>query len=497
MSVYLIVILLYFSVLIGIAIRKSLKVKTQEDFMVAGRRVSLWFLVGTLVCTWVGSGSLFGSAGLAFREGFSALWFSAGAWVGLVVVYFLADRVRRIAEFTVPDILERRYNPTARILGTFIIAIAYLAITGYQFKGGGKLLNIMTRTNPIDPLTGIDPFVGAAITCGVVVLFTLLAGMVSIMSVDLMNGIIISLSVIVAAPLLLLQDDFGGWAGVVQALPSKYFDVGGGHEWIWFAGIFFPSFFLLMGESSIYQKFFSAKDADTARRAVIGMVVGVVVIETMLALVAIIGSSRYISNAAFVMPGGTLNPAMAETIILHLARFELPEMAGAFMLAAAVAIILSTANTFLMIPSMNLTRDIYQRFVNPGAESGKIVAVNRLLIVVLAAVAFVVATQFETILSMAFTAYTIVGAGITPVLLASFLWRRVTPAGGVASMVSSMVVTITITVINAVRAEPFVEADYIIIPAVLVSFTSLIGVSLMTRPCPREKWEPFVTRQAA
>lgn len=497
MSVYLFVILLYFCVLIGVAVRKSLSVKTQEDFMVAGRRVSTWFLVGTLVCTWVGSGSLFGSAGLAFREGFSALWFSAGAWVGLIVVYFLADRVRRIAEFTVPDILERRYNSTARILGTVIIAIAYLAIAGYQFKGGGKLLNIMTRTNPIDPLTGIDPLVGAAITCGVVVVFTLLAGMVSIMSVDLMNGIIITLSVITAVPLLLLQEDFGGWAGVVQALPEKYFEIGGGHDWVWFAGIFFPTFFLLMGESSIYQKFFAARDAATARRAVIGMVIGVVVIETLLALVAVVGSSRYISNAAFVLPGGGINPAMAETIILHLARFELPELAGALMLAAAVAIILSTANTFLMIPAMNMTRDVYQRFLNPNASSTKIVTVNRLLIVVLAAIAFVVATQFETILSMAFTAYTMVGAGITPVLLASFLWTRVTPAGGVASMISSMVVTIAITAINAVRAEPLLEADYIIIPAVLVSFTSLIGVSLATRPCPREKWEPFVTRQAA
>ncbi len=497
MSVYAIVILGYFCVLIGIGIRKSLRVKTQEDFMVAGRSVSLWFLVGTLVCTWIGSGSLFGSAGLAFREGFSALWFSAGAWIGLIVVYFLADRVRRIAEFTVPDILEKRYNPTARILGTIIIVIAYMAIAGYQFKGGGKLLNIITRTNPVDPLTGIDPLVGAAITCGIVVLFTLLAGMVSIMSVDLMNGIIITLSVILAVPILLMQDDIGGWTGVMQALPERYFDVGGGHEWVWFAGIFFPSFFLLMGESSIYQKFFAAKDAATARRAVIGMVVGVVVIESMLALVAIIGSSRYFSNEAFQLPGGALNPAMAETIILHIARFELPQFAGALMLAAAVAIILSTANTFLMVPSMNLTRDVYQRFIRPDASSKKVVAVNRFLIVVIALIAFVVATQFETILGMAFTAYTMVGAGITPVLLASFLWKRVTPAGGVASMLSSMIVTIAITVINAVRTEPLLEADYIIIPAVLVSFSCLIGVSLLTRASPREKWEPFVTRQAA
>ncbi|HNC50181.1 MAG TPA: sodium:solute symporter family protein, partial [bacterium] len=147
MNLFLLVITVYVLVLIGIGVYKSFQIKSQDDFMVAGRNVSMWFLVGTLVCTWVGSGTLFGSAGLSFRDGFSALWMSAGAWVGIVCVYFLAGRVRKIAEYTVPDILEKRYNATARILGTITIVIAYMSIAGYQFKGGGRLLNIITRTD--------------------------------------------------------------------------------------------------------------------------------------------------------------------------------------------------------------------------------------------------------------------------------------------------------------------------------------------------------------
>src|SRR5512137_1002568 len=89
----------YVLVIITISLVKSRRIKTQDDFMVAGRKVSTLFLVGTLICTWVGSGSLFGGAGRAFREGFSALWMSAGAWAGLLIVYFLAPRVRRIAQY--------------------------------------------------------------------------------------------------------------------------------------------------------------------------------------------------------------------------------------------------------------------------------------------------------------------------------------------------------------------------------------------------------------
>ncbi len=491
MNIYIWAIILYLAVIIGIGIYKSFFIKTQDDFMVAGRNVSVWYLVGTLVCTWVGSGTLFGGAGLAFREGFAGLWLSVGAWLGIACVYFLAARVRRIAEYTVPDILEKRYNAAARVLGTITIVIAYVSIAGYQFKGGGKLLNIITRTIPNDMSSGIDPLIGAAITCAIVVLFTLLAGMVSIMSVDLFNGIIIVLSVIIGVPLLLLSPDIQGWSHVVANLPSDHFTVFGEHNAWWIIGVSLPTFFLLLGESSIYQKFFAAKDDKTAKRAVVGMIIGVMFIETMLAVFSIIGSSKYFSNSLFVVDG-KINATMTETIILHLARFDLPVVAGAILMAAAVAIILSTANTFLMTPSTNITRDIYQRFINPNASQQKIILVQRTLIVALAILAFALATQFQTILAMAFTSYAIVGAGITPVLLAAFLWKRVTPQGGVASLTVSMVVTIVITAANAVRSEPLLDSDYIIIPAAFASISTLIGVSLLTPESPSEKYAPFM-----
>ena len=138
----------YVLVLLGVGVWKSRTTKTQDAFMVASRGVSTWYLVGTLICTWIGSGSLFGGAGLAFREGIGDLWMSAGAWVGIVIVYFLAHRVRRIAQYTVADILEKRYTPAARVLGTLTVIVAYMAIAGYQFRGAGRLLNLATQDLP-------------------------------------------------------------------------------------------------------------------------------------------------------------------------------------------------------------------------------------------------------------------------------------------------------------------------------------------------------------
>jgi len=476
---YIWVVIGYLVLLFAVGISKMRGVKTQDDFMVAGRKTPTLLLVGTLICTWIGSGSLFGGAGLAFRMGFSELWMSAGAWIGIAIVYFLAHRVRRLAEYTVSDILEKRYNQWARIFGTCAIIVAYLTIAGYQFRGGGRLINI---------LTGLDPAIGGAITCGITILFTVLAGMVSIIAVDLFNGIVMTLGVIIGVPLVLSA--VGGWQQV-QTLPADHFTVFGKSDWVWAAGVFFPTFFLLLGESSMYQKFFAAKDERAARRAVIGMIIGVVFIESMLCALAVIGSTKYFTQAPFAGADGMLNKAETETIILQVARYDLPMFAGGLLMAAAVAIILSTANTFLMIPSTNIARDIYQRFINPGATQEKIVALQRISIVILGIVAYVVATFFKSILDMAFTAYTMVGAGITPALLAAFLWKRTTVAGGVASIASGMLVTIAITAINFILPEPFMETDYIIIPAAGTSILALIIVSLLTPPPPEEKWKPF------
>jgi solute:Na+ symporter, SSS family len=95
---------------------------------------------------------------------------------------------------------------------------------------------------------------------------------------------------------------------------------------------------------------------------------------------------------------------------------------------------------------------------------------------------------------MALTAYTMVGAGLTPALLAAFLWKRVTVAGGVASIATGMGVTLFITVANSIRTEQLLSEQYIIIPAASASILVLLLVSLATPPSPPEKWKRFYTK---
>ncbi len=482
MSIYFWIVIFYLSLLMGISVWKSRTIKNQEDFMVAGRKVPTYKLVGTLLCTWLGSGTLLAGAGLAARVGISELWLAAGAWIGIVIVFFLAARVRRIAQYTVPDILELRYNKWARILGTIVIVIAYTTIVGYQFRGGGFVLNLVA---------GIPEWQGVLLTAGFIIAFTAFAGMLSIVSVDIINGAIITIAVLFAVPLVFMN--LGGMEYVALELDPQLFDLLGGHNWIWVMGVFFPTLLLLLGESNMYQKFYSAKNEKAAKTAVIWWVIGTIIIETAIASLAILAFSHFNS----LDPSSIMHLAAedSERIILHTARFAtevgVPLAGGLLLICAAVAIITSTGNSFLLTPSTNLTRDIYQRFINPDASEKTIVLFQRLMVLLLGILAWLLLTQFRTILDMAFTAYTMVGAGLTPALLAAFLWKRVTTAGGVASIATGMGVTLLITIINSIRPEPLILFEYIVLPAAGLSITALIVVSLLTPPDPKKKWEKF------
>ncbi|MFW5947150.1 MAG: sodium:solute symporter family protein [Gemmatimonadota bacterium] len=489
MNLHILTVIAYPLILVGASYWLSRRIRNHDDFMVAGRATPVLLLVGSLVATWIGSGSLFAGAGLAYRSGISALWFSFGAWAGLIVAYFLAGRVRRIAQYTVPDLLEARYNAAARVLGTAAIILAYITIAAYQFRGGGWILAITTDG-------AISPTVGMYLTAATVVAFTALAGMTSIMRIDILNGIFISLGVLIALPYMIAS--LGGVGPTLDALPAGHLTPLGDHNALWVLGISLPTFLLLLGDAGIYQKFFSARDEGSARKAVLGMVVGVMLLETALVTLAATG------RAAFPgLESGTsiIGRAASETVILHIARHGLPAVGGAILLAAGIAIVLSTGNTFMIVSSTNATRDIYQRFVNPDATEHQLLRLQRTAIVVFAAAAVLLLTQFETVLSMALYAYSLIGASITPVLLAAFLWKRVTPRGGLACIAGGAGTIVALAVLTRLgldftvtvggTAFDLASSDYVVIPAVIVSVCLMVVVSLLTEPSPPEQWAPF------
>jgi SSS family solute:Na+ symporter/sodium/proline symporter len=308
-------------------------------------------------------------------------------------------------------------------------------------------------------VTGIPVDVGIVITAVFVIGYTVLAGMISVAYTDVVNGIIMVIGLFIALPFLL--NDAGGVSGMMASLPETHFQVLGTMT-IWQAlGYSIPTMLLLLGESGMYQRFFSAKDERTARRSVVGWIIGTIIIETLIVILAVIGAAMF-------------KGIDSEMVILYSVRHGLPILIGCLLLAAIVAVIVSTADSFLLVPSTNIMRDIYQRFINPELSQKKMVLYSRIVVVLLGAFAFAQVRFFEKVLEMAIYAYTMYGVGITPAVMAAFFWKRATSAGGVSSIASGMAVTLIWEILGQPGGIPTVY------PALGLSLLCLVGVSLVT-----------------
>ena len=216
--------------------------------MVAGRRLSAPILAGTLLATWTGSGSLFNGGRLAYENGFAALWSSAGAWAGIAIVYFIARKIRQGGKLSVPDILEDRYDRWVGLAASVTIIISYVTIVSYQFRGGGRIIEIITDGQ--FSIFGLSTLMsGMIITAVFAIGYTLLAGMVSVTYTDVLNGMVMLLGIAIAVPFVL--HEAGGIETFVANVPEEKWQLFGTMGKTKAFAYLLPTMFLLMGDASM------------------------------------------------------------------------------------------------------------------------------------------------------------------------------------------------------------------------------------------------------
>ncbi len=464
---YIVVLALIAAALLGVAVHRTLRVKTTADYLVAGRSLSAAVLVLTLLTSWIGAGSLFAGAENAYRNGFAALWQPAGGWLGLLLIYFIAPRARKFAQFTLPDLLEARYNQTARVLGTIAILFAYVAITSYQFKGGGNVLHL------IFPGT-VTPEEGTWMIAAFVIVTTALAGMSSVAYMDVAIGSLVTVICIVAAPMLFRKA--GGWPGLHAALPQTHFEVLGDLSFVRAMEFLVPTMLLMLGNQVMYQKFFSAKSERDARLSVVGWTCGTVLLETLIVAIAVFGSALYKTGEVAAQP---------YEIIPYTARHGLPALMGALLLGAVFAKVISTASNYLFSPATNLIHDVFVRYAMPKATNREVLLFSRGAVTLLGCWALYQAIYAPSILAKMLYAYTIYSAALTPVVLAAFYSKRATAWGAVAAIATGTAVTLAWDNTGMKGFFPAIVAERdAIFPALFAAVLALVVVSAVT-PKPR------------
>ena len=473
--IHLVVILLYLFTLIGIGMYKAGKIKTQSDFAVAGRSLTPWVLVGTMLATWMGTGSILGNAGKTYDTGMAALILPLGSILGIVLLTKIAGKVRAFEKFTVPEILGDRFGPGARMLSVIALVIAYMVIVSYQFNAGGAVLNTVLMDETGNSLISIQT--GTIIAAIFIIAYTMLAGLVSVAYTDVANGIIIIVSFVIAIPIFLAQA--GGFSGMAAS-----FEAMGKPEHMNFFGVYstmdiinfcLPPFLLIMGDANMYQRFFASKTAKGAKSATKVLIFAVLLAELMIIFSAWVASS--------MIP----DAEVGKYVLIYAAHKLLPTFLGAIMMTTIVGIIISTADSYLLVPATTLMRDVYLNYINPKADEKKIVFLSRMLVLGLGIIAYIVSLGFAKsagFFERALYAYTIYGAAITPSLVAALFWKRATKEGAVVSILTGTVTTLlwkeAAFIQNIIPQNIYNNMDEVL-PAITLSVVSLVVVSLLTK----------------
>jgi Na+/proline symporter len=266
----------------------------------------------------------------------------------------------------VQDILERRYNATARVLGVVALVIAAVTIVSYQYRAAGAIVELAT---------GFDTDTAILLVVVGVILYTATAGMISVAYIDVVMGVTMLVGMLVTIPFF--AKAAGGVDGLRTMLPAENFQIFGNIGLKEALALTLPSMLLALGDANMYQRFFSAKSAGVAKKATLLLIGGVVYIEVLIIL-----------NAWFASGLMRDKVDIHGRVIAYAAMEYLPTFLAALILTAMVSIVFSTAIGYLLVPATSIVRDVFQRFIKPDASNKSLVLVSRVTVVVLGLIAY-------------------------------------------------------------------------------------------------------------
>ena len=452
-SVYLLALVIY-----GLVIAHK-KVKTADDMVTGGHRIPFIILVGSLLATWCGGGGITGSAGVVYSGGpwVGAITFAAPP-IGIILLYFIAGKVRKSNKVTVPEIMGARYGKAASIISALCVMLAYVGVLATQLKAAANILVLLCSSSGVE----LSHSMALTICTVVIVVITVGGGMVSVAYSDAISALIMIGGFFLAIPFLISVANSQG-----AVLPPEKTTITGGMSGMQILGYFLPSLALMLGYQNMLQRFASAKNSDEAKKSNIGMFIG-----ELLVIVSII---------ALVTQSAKLYPSLEtpSNVIFQTAVDYLPLAFGALVMCACMAFIVTTADSYLLSSATNLTNDIYAKYIRKDATDKQKMLVLRVTIVVFSAIAVALTLYFPTVLALQMTAYTMYGAAITPAILFALFSKRVTPAAGLAGIIVGGLATIVWTLMGTPGG---VQCAIVAVPASVIAILLVSAVTKNSDP---------------
>ncbi|MFQ6616072.1 MAG: sodium/proline symporter [Fidelibacterota bacterium] len=466
--------IIYFFGLLIVAFLTARLNKTLPDFLIAGRRLGPWVVAFSERASGESGWMLLGLTGLAYATGLGdpsgsklqpAFWTAVGGVCGVALSWFLvAKRLRRetaeLNALTLPRFFELKFggnDPTLRFVATGIIAFCFSFYIAAQFDAAGKSLE---QTFGWTHVSGV--LTGAAI----IILYTLMGGFLAVAWTDFVQGFVM-LTALTVLPLVTLYQ-LGGWdelaAGIKTIDPQLLTLSGGRKGWPLVAGILggFGVGLGYPGQPHLLVRYMSIRSVEEVGSARSVAMVWSVLSYGGAVLMGLVALGYF--GAGYFSDPEKMMPELAMTVF--------PGWIAGILISGALAAMMSTADSQLLVTTSAVSEDVYHQSINPDAGQAQLVRLSRIVTLVIGSAGILLAQLPKSIFEKVLFAWGGLGAAFGPALILSLWWRRTTRNGVLAGMIVGF---LTIIIWDN---SPLSLHLYSLVPGFLLAGVAVIVVSL-------------------
>jgi solute:Na+ symporter, SSS family len=502
------IVVLYLAGTIALGATIGRRISTGKDFFLAGRRLPWWAIGFSLVATDIGGTDIIGVGGAAYSYGMAVANFE---WIGcvpamIVAAFLFVPLFWRAGVYTIPEFLERRFDARVRS----VLAFCWLAFMACNL---GIMLFASARMMQV--LFGWDPVTSILVMAALVGFYTMAGGLAAVVYTDVIQCV-----VLIGGCLLVLVVglvDLGGIGGLLAALEAQgaadpeaaaratdlILPVDTPTPFPW-TGIYFGLGLILgpaywIGNQAIVQRSLGARTEFDAKASYIWGALLKNLLPFIIAVPGLIALARF--------PGLAEGDAALPTLVAHV----MPVGFRGLFLAAFLAALMSSVDSYLNSAATLLTHDLYKRFLNPAASEERLLRIGRTVTAGLLGWGVVFAyylSQLEgTGIYVIFqTLMAFFQGPALAVLLTGVLWRGATATGALVGLVGGIASSVTLFALNqpavytALELQPLFRVSepflYFSVWAFLVALALVVAVSRITTPEPAGKidalvYEPF------
>ena len=457
-----IVIAVFFLALIGIIVWvMKQKQNNAADYFLGGKDAT-WIAIGaSIFASNIGSEHLIGLAGSGASSGMAMAHWEIQGWMILLLGWVFVPFYTRSMVYTMPEFLERRFNPQSRTILATISLISYVltkvAVTVYA---GGL---VFQQVFGIEELWGIDFFWIAAI--GLVLLtalYTIFGGMKSVLYTSVLQTPILLLGSLII--LVLGLKELGGWDEMMRICSSvkvnEYGDTmvnlirdNNDAQYPWLGALIGSAvigFWYWCTDQFIVQRVLSGKDEKEARR---GTIFGAYLKLLPVFLFLIPGMIAFAIHQNSVAAGGEgFLPMLANGNVNSDAAFPtlvaklLPAGVKGLIVCGILAALMSSLASLFNSSAALFTIDFYQRY-RPNTDPKKLVRIGQIATVVIVVLGILWIPVMRSVGDVLYLylqdVQSVLAPGIAAAFLIGILWKRATALGGMWALLSGLVIGLT------------------------------------------------------